>query len=66
MMTVVAKMKDRIVEIIRVADTVGFSAERGWIMICMDFEKIERKKEHFKWIPASTRFEWVREFNFKE
>jgi len=37
-----------------------------FLMVCMDFEKIERKKEHFKWIPASTRFEWVREFNFKE
>jgi len=66
MMTTIAKMEDRIVEIVRVADTVGFSAERGWIMICTDFEKIERKKEHFKWIPASTRFEWVREFSFEE
>jgi len=66
MMTVVAKIEGRMVEIVRVADTVGFSAERGWIMICMDFEKIERKKEHFKWIPASTRFEWVREFSFEE
>jgi hypothetical protein len=66
MMTTIAKMEDRIVEIVRVADTVGFSAERGWIMICTDFEKIERKKEHFKWIPASTRFTWVREFSFEE
>jgi hypothetical protein len=63
-MTVIAKMKDRMVEIVRVTDTVHFSAEQGWIMICMDFEQPERKKQHFKWIPAHTRFEWVREFRF--
>jgi len=61
---IVAKMNGRIVEVIRVADTVGFSTERGWVMVCMDFEQANRKKQQFKWVPASTRFEWVREFNF--
>ncbi len=61
----VAKMTDgKMVEVVRVADTVGFSPEPGWIMICMDFEKISRKREHFKWVPAATRFEWVKEFAF--
>ena len=61
----VAKMTDgKVVEVVRVADTVGFSPERGWVMICMDFEKISRKREHFKWVPATTQFVWVREFNF--
>jgi len=63
-MMIVAKMNGRIVEVIRVADTVGFSTERGWVMVCMDFEQANRKKQQFKWVPASTRFEWVREFNF--
>jgi hypothetical protein len=64
-MTVVAKMTDgRMVEVVRVADTVGFSSERGWVMVCMDFEKADRKKSEFKWIPASTRFDWVKEFAF--
>jgi hypothetical protein len=61
-MTVIAKIQDRIVEVIRVTDTVGFSEEKGWVMVCTDFEQSERKKQQFKWIPASTRFEWVREF----
>ena len=61
----VAKMTDgRMVEVVRVADTVGFSSERGWVMVCMDFEKTDRKKSEFKWIPASTRFDWVKEFAF--
>jgi len=63
-MTVVAKMNDRVVEVVRTADTVAFSSERGWVMVCFDFEQAERKKSLFKWVPASTRFEWVREFSF--
>jgi hypothetical protein len=62
-MTTVAKMMDgRMVEVVRVADTVAFSDAAGWIMICMDWEKADRKKSEFKWIPAETRFDWVREF----
>lgn len=61
---IVAKMGDRMVEVKRVVDTVQFSTERGWVLICTDFEQAERKKQHFKWVPASTRFEWVREFKF--
>ena len=61
----VAKMTDgRVVEVVRVADTVGFSTERGWVMVCMDFEKTDRKKSEFKWVPASTKFDWVKEFAF--
>jgi len=44
-MTTVAKMMDgRMVEVVRVADTVAFSDVTGWIMICMDWEKADRKK----------------------
>ena len=64
MTVVVAKMQDRVVQIMRVADTVGFSQERGWVMVCTDWEQPERKKQHFRWVPASTRFEWVRSFSF--
>ena len=61
----VAKMTDgKVVEVVRVADTVGFSPERGWVMVCFDFEKISRKRSELKWMPATTRFEWVREFTF--
>ena len=63
-MTRVAKMDGRLVEIVKVADEVKFSNTRGWVMICMDWEQADRKKSQFRWIPASTRFEWVREFSF--
>jgi hypothetical protein len=63
-MTVIAKVQGRIVEVIRVTETVGFSEEKGWVMVCTDFEQPDRKKQQFKWMPISTKFEWVREFNF--
>ena len=63
-MTVVAKMNGKLVEVVRVADTVQFSNTPGWVLICLDFEQGDRKKSQFKWLPASTRFEWVREFCF--
>ena len=65
-MVIVAKMTGgKIVEVVRVAETVGFSTEKGWVMVCFDFEKINRKREHFKWVPVTTKFEWVREFSFE-
>jgi hypothetical protein len=65
MMTTVARMPDgKMVEVVRVAETVAFSPDRDWVMVCFDFEKVERKREHFKWVPATTRFDWVREFCF--
>ena len=64
MTVTVARMNDRVVEVVRVADTVSFSSERGWVMVCFDFEQSERKKSQFRWVPASTRFDWVRTFAF--
>ncbi len=65
-MTVIAKIQDKIVEVIRVTETVGFSKEKGWIMVCTDFEQPEHKKQQFKWMPTTTKFEWIREFKFGE
>ena len=62
-MMIVAKFNDKIVQIVRVVDTVMFSQDQGWIFICYDFDKINRRREQFKWVRASeTRFDWVREF----
>lgn len=60
----VAKMRDRIVEVVRTADTVAFSTERGWVLITPDVGQPQRKKQIFQWVPATTRFEWVRTFGF--
>lgn len=61
-MITVAKMNGKLVEIVKFADAVAFSNTRGWVMICIDWEQADRKKSEFKWIPAATRFDWVREF----
>ena len=62
-MMIVAKFNNKIVQIVRVQHQVGFSEDQDWIFICFDFDKINRKREQFKWVRASdARFEWVREF----
>lgn len=63
-MTTVAKMNGKLVEVVKVVDEVKFSNRRGWVMICTDWEQAERKKSQFKWLPADTRFDWVRTFAF--
>lgn len=64
MVTLAKMMDDRIVEIVRVTDTVGFSEAQGWMLICYDFEKINRKRDQFKWMPSTTPFIWVRDYSF--
>ncbi len=64
MTVVVARLQNRLVQVVRVAENVGFSQDRGWVMLCLDWEQPERKKQQFRWVPASTRFDWVREFAF--
>ena len=62
-MMIVAKFEDRIVQIVRVQESVMFSEHKGWIFICFDFDKTNRRREQFKWIMASNiRFDWVKEF----
>lgn len=62
-MMIVAKFKGKIVQIVKVVETVQFSEDKGWIFICFDFDKIYRRREQFKWVKASeTRFDWIKEF----
>lgn len=60
----IAKIKNQLFEVIRTQEIVQFSTEKNWVLLCSDFEQQERRKQHFKWVPASTRFEWVKEFKF--
>jgi hypothetical protein len=62
MTVTVGKIKDSTVQIMRVTDEVAFSDQKGWIMICLDWQQAEARKSQFKWVPSTTRFEWVREF----
>jgi hypothetical protein len=51
----------KIVRIIRKQHSVKFSDQKDWLLIDTDPEKGD-KGAGLKWVPASTRFEWVREF----
>ena len=64
MTVTVAKMQGRMYEVVWVADRVAFSEERGWVMVTPDVGVPDRKKQTFKWVPATTRFDWVRTFAF--
>jgi len=63
-MTTVAKLKDRIVRIVRVQERVAFSPHPNWILIELDIHLPEQRRQLQRWVPADTRFEWVREFRF--
>jgi len=62
MMTVlVAKLNDKIVEIVRVVETVQFSNEKNWILINHQISK--KDSLQVKWLQASkVKFDWVRSF----
>ncbi len=64
MTVTVAKFKNQLFEVVKVADQVQFSEDRGWVLVTPDVGAPERKKMTFKWMPASTPFEWVRTFTF--
>ena len=62
----IGKMNGKLVQIIKTAESVPFSGDKGWILVCFDFELGERRKFNYKWMPISTRFDWVRSFQFGE
>ena len=64
MTVTVAKFQGRMFEVVRVAEHVAFSEDRGWVLVTPDVGVPERKKQIFRWVPASTRFAWVRTFTF--
>jgi hypothetical protein len=55
----------KIVRLLKKAHTVAFSKDKDWLMVDTDFAR-GKKSIGQKWIPASTKFTWVKEFNNKE
>ena len=51
----------KIVRILKKAHTVPFSDEKNWLLVDMDPAK-GNSGLGIKWIPADTRFEWVRPY----
>ena len=63
MTVTVAKMNGKIVEVLRVAETVRFSQERGWICVCPHVGDVNSNA--VKWVRlAGQRFDWIRNFTF--
>ena len=65
----VAKITDtgKIVQILRIVDRVQFSNALGWVLIDPDLSARDMTGSlgaNIKWIPASTRFDWVRDISF--
>jgi hypothetical protein len=59
MTVLVAKLNDKIVEIVKVAETVQFSDEKDWILISHQVDK----RLSMKWLKASdVKFDWVRSY----
>ena len=57
----VAKLNDKIVEIVKVAETVQFSNEKNWILISHEVNK----RLSMKWLRSDkVKFDWVRRFSF--
>lgn len=59
MEVLVAKLNNKIVEIVKVTETVQFSDEKDWILISHHVNK----RLSMKWLKASeVKFDWVRSF----
>ena len=52
----------KIIRILKKAHTVSFSDEKNWLLVDTDPGK-GNSRLGIKWIPADTRFEWVRPFH---
>ena len=62
MTVLVAKLNNKIVEIVRVSETVQFSEEKDWILISHQVSK----RLSMKWLKVSeVKFDWIRSFNFE-
>jgi len=62
MTLLVAKWNNRIVRLVRYSSKVAFSDNPDWLLLQYPLELPENKRR-LLWVPLSTRFEWVKEFN---
>ena len=60
----IARIQDRFVRIVRTAQTVAFSQQENWVLIEHDINLPEHKRQNRRWVPATTQFDWVRDFDF--
>lgn len=53
----------RIVRLVKYSKVVSFSTDNDWLLLEFDIHLPEHKRVNRKWVPLSTRFEWMRVFN---
>jgi hypothetical protein len=58
----VLKWNNRYVRLVKYSKTVLFSNNIDWILIDYPIDLPENKR-YRKWLPLSTRFEWIKEFS---
>lgn len=59
---VLVKLKGRWMQVLRFAKTVRFSSSENWFLVVTDWQVAESRRRQFRWLPASTRFDNVKEF----
>lgn len=60
----IARFNNRFVRVVRTQEHVAFSQQRDWVLVQHDIHVPEHKRRRMEWVPATTRFDWVREFHF--
>jgi len=60
----VARFDNRFVRVVRTQERVAFSPQPNWILVEFDIHLPEHKRHTRRWVPATTRFDWVRDFHF--
>ncbi len=59
---VLVKWNNRIVRLVKYQRNVLFSDNVDWLLLEFDIHLPTHKRVNRKWVPLSTRFEWIREF----
>ena len=65
-MMLIAKMPNgKLYEVMQVVDKVKFDDRVGWVLLHYPMGDYTRSLNfELRWVHASTRFEWIRKFNF--
>jgi hypothetical protein len=58
----VLKWNNRIVRLVKYQREVAFSDNTDWLLVDYPIDLPENSR-YRKWLPLSTRFEWLKEFN---
>lgn len=58
----IARYRDQYVRLVRTQKAVVFSTEPDWILIEYDLDRAPERRPNRRWVRATTRFDWVRQY----